>query len=275
MSLKSIESSKNTETRNKNESSLETNNPKIGENEIIRMIYKLEFDYNSTLRLFGKDFVNINKDKGLMIIAGKEYEIKAKINLKEFKEYGINEEDERLEVMFKGKGIKDMSYMFSFCEGLIQVDFSSFHSENVTNMQYMFNDCFSLIRLYFSSFNTQKVTDMNRMFSDCKNLIKLDLSSFNTENVTNMHEMFNHCFSLVKLDLSSFNTENVTNMSEMFNFCESLTKIDLSSFNTKKVTYMSSMFNKCKSLIKIKRNNYNKAKFDRELDESELAIIEV
>ena len=42
------------------------------------------------IRIFGEDFIKTNKDKCKMIIGGKEYEIKSKIEKTELKDYGIN-----------------------------------------------------------------------------------------------------------------------------------------------------------------------------------------
>ena len=53
-------------------------------------------------------------------------------------------------------------------------------------MSYIFEGCNSLINLNLSSFNTQNVTEMMGMFYGCKFLINLNLSSFNTQNVLNM-----------------------------------------------------------------------------------------
>ena len=232
---------------------LENNNRyKIKENGISIMIYKLDkklYEHNKYLRLFGENFIKKNKSKCSIIIAKKEYDIISIIDEDEFDKYGINKEDETLTVIFKGKTIEDMSYMFAGCETLIKVD--------------------------FSSFNTQNVTDMKDMFSGCLNLIKIDLSSFNTQNVIDMRCMFNFCQNIIKIDLSSFNTQNVTDMRCMFNFCRSLIKIDLSSFNIKNVTNVNRILIGCETIIKIKRKNINKIKNVFGLKESELSIIEI
>ena len=76
----------------------------------------------------------------------------------------------------------------------------------------MFYECYNLINIDLSSFDTENVTNMKCMFSKCKNLENIDLSSFDTKNVIDMSEMFNECKKLVNIDLSSFNTSKVTNM---------------------------------------------------------------
>ena len=153
--------------------------------------------------------------------------------------------------------VKDMSYMFGYCDALTSLNLSSFNTENVTNMREMFYHCKSLTSLDLSSFNTDNVTEMFRIFEYCEALTSLNLSSFNTENVTNMSDMFYSCKSLISLDLSSFNTVNVTNMNSMFEHCEALTSLNLSSFNTENVTNMSEMFYYCKALTSLDLSSFN------------------
>ena len=75
-------------------------NPK---ENVILMEYTLDktlFEYGKRIKLFGEDFVRKNENKCKIIIAGKEYDIISGINLEDFKKYGINEEDENLEIIF-------------------------------------------------------------------------------------------------------------------------------------------------------------------------------
>ena len=184
------------------------------------------------------------------------------------------EESKNLQYKFKKEGkykvyilldnsITDLNCIFSECDYLQEVDFSSFNSKKINNMSGMFLFCSSLEKINFTSFNTEKVKDMSDMFHGCSSLKYLDLFNFKTKNVTDMSNMFYGCISLKYLDLSNFSNENVTNMSNMFNNCISLEELvlqrtDLSShfhgikyFKTDKVTNMSCMFSKCKSLKNI------------------------
>lgn len=82
-------------------------------------------------------------------------------------------------------------------------DFLAMRTNNGTNMSYLFY-YYQGINLDVSSWNTNNVTNMECMFSNCYNLISLDLSNFNTNNVTNMNDMFVGCINLERLDLSNF-----------------------------------------------------------------------
>ena len=144
--------------------------------------------------------------------------------------------------------VTDMSYMFTDCIYLEDIDLSGFDTRKVKNMSYMFDDCSDLNELDLSSFNTENVTDMHRMFSGCNCLGNLDLSGFDTRNVILMDQMFYECFSLTSLDVSNFDTRNVISMNQMFAACHQVTKLDLSNFDTSNVEYMGEMFAKCERL---------------------------
>ena len=60
---------------------------------IVHITYCLDnylFESGKYIKLFGKDFYEKNKDKCKIMIAGKEYKMKYKINVRELEEYGIN-----------------------------------------------------------------------------------------------------------------------------------------------------------------------------------------
>ena len=137
------------------------------------------------------------------------------------------------------------SYMFDFCEKMIEIDLSNFDSSLLKDTSYMFRFCETLTSIKFTNFDTSLVTDMNSMFWECYKLEFLDLSSFNTSLVTKMNNMFFQCSTLNSLNISSFDTSSVINMGNMFNYCESLNSLDLSSFNTSNVKDMISMFLRC------------------------------
>ena len=53
------------------------------------------------------------------------------------------------------KKIRNMEYMFYFCDSLENIDLSNLNTENVLNMQYIFNHCIKLEILNLSTFNTE------------------------------------------------------------------------------------------------------------------------
>ncbi len=144
--------------------------------------------------------------------------------------------------------VTDMSYMFTNCFKLENLDLSNLDTSNVEDMSYMFFYCNSLKNVNLTGFNTEKVNNMDEMFAFCDCLTGIDLSSFNTSNVNSMYRMFCWCKSLTNLDLSGFSTSNVRNMSGMFHTCTGLTNLNLSSFDTGSVTDFKELFISCTSL---------------------------
>ena len=69
-----------------------------------------------------------------------------------YKKYFFPDKEGIYSIMLKmKKPIKDCSYMFAYCNNLIDIDLSSFNSKNVKNIQYMFIGCNNLKNFDFSS----------------------------------------------------------------------------------------------------------------------------
>ena len=213
------------------------NNIPINQLNQMTIIYNIVENKNS-IKIFGYDFVENNKNKCYLIINGKQRELCVYLNMNE-----IKIENNQLKIKIK-------------------------ENKHITNMSCMFSDCSSLVSLPdISKWNTANVTDMNYMFCNCSSLVSFpDISKWNTANATNMSYMFYSCYSLKSLpDLSKWNTSNVTNMSHMFYGCSSLVSLpDLSKWNTANVTNMNSMFSDCRSLKSFP--DISKWKLNKELD---------
>lgn len=158
---------------------------------------------------------------------------------------------------FNTSNVTDMIGMFNECSSLTELNVGNFNTSNVTNMRHMFRDCSKLKELNLNSFNTSKVNNMGFMFYNCSELTTLDLSKFNTLEVNRMDYMFSCCDKLTALNLSNFNTSNVTDMNTMFWHCLVLSTLDLSNFNTSNVTDMSNMFYQCNNLTSLDLSNFN------------------
>ena len=203
------------------------------------------------INLFGKEFVDNNKENCILTFNNKDYKLCDYIK---FDEYKINKNDGIFEVVLKEKKkITNMSNMFSGCESLICIsNIDKWDTQNVTNMSKMFELCSSLCSLPSSlDWNTSKVTDISYMFNGCTNLTDMpDISKWDISNVNNMQGLFKYCENLRSLpDISNWNTSNITNMSEIFCCCKSLTKLpDISKWEIKNVKKMREMFYHCDNL---------------------------
>ena len=60
-----------------------------------------------------------------------------------------------------------MSYMFSGCSTLKELNINNFNIDNVTNMSNMFNGCSSLKELNLFNFDTNHTIDIYGMFYGC------------------------------------------------------------------------------------------------------------
>ena len=111
---------------------------KIEENEINKNIYFLNCPY---YEINGENMINFglkefNEFNSIVYIDDKKYEYK--------KCHKFNKEGEyHIIINFKNL-LKDCSCMFSGCKNIINLDLSSFNTQNVTNMRGMFNGCNSL-----------------------------------------------------------------------------------------------------------------------------------
>jgi len=206
----------------------------------IKIIYKRKIKNINKIRIFGKKFVENNKDKCKIIYKEKEY------LLTEFLD--IKEDEDLLELkLFPIDKITDMSNIFCNCDSIESLpDLSDWNTNKVTNMSFMFFNCGSLEYLPdISNLNTNNVTDMSKMFFNCHSLKTLpDISKWNTNKVTNMKFMFGCCENLKSLpDISKWDTSSVTDMSYMFFNCPSLESLpDISEWDINNVTNFRFIF---------------------------------
>ena len=240
----------------------------------------LEFDlfytYNQESRIFGKNFVENNKDKCLIIYEDKEYELK-----EFFEEIDDNtNKNSLIEIKLKIiQDIKDMNNMFYECNNLLAVSVDIKLNKNPTLFETKEN--YSKNSLMSSSseesqMNTLSKNETDNLYKKC-DIISSSMSSIpinitsdliNTNYISPINDaksspciinpidlsfMFCSCDSLLALpDLSKLNTSNVKSMNNMFYECSSSTSLpDLSKWNTSNVESMNNMFFGCKSLTSL------------------------
>ena len=117
--------------------------------------------------------------------------------------------------------VKDMSYMFSGCSNLTNINLENLDTSNVVNMAYMFNSCKQMENYNFNNFKTNLVTDMEGMFKNNLKLQTLKIASFSTAKVTKMAHMFENNAQLIWIYVTDyFVTDKVTdNGLDMFKGC--------------------------------------------------------
>ena len=217
--------------------------------KIITLKYKIDKN-KETVKIFGTDFVNKNKNLCKIIFEENEYALTANFDIK-------NNNKEFLEIKLKGiNNITSISSIFYDCELLTSIsDMSNLNISNFNNLSYIFCGCKSLKSLPdISKWDTSNILYMNHLFSRCSSLSYLpDISKWNTSNVTKMEYMFSSCLSLLSFpDISKWDTNNVLNMEFMFNECQLINFLpDISKWNTNNLKYMSYMFSSCELLSEL------------------------
>ena len=233
---------------------------------------------NNKIRIFGKSFVENNKDLCKIIYENKEFNLNEyyhydykniKNNLLKIKLKGINNVT-NLHSIFKECSllshhsdfsnwdttyVTDMSYLFYHCKFYQMPDISKFNTTNVGDMSVMFSDC-SLLKYLpdISNWNISNATNLTYIFHNCSSLETMpDISKFELKNLDSLDSIFSGCSSLKSLpDISKWDTKNVKNMSYLFYGCSSLKSLpDISKWDTKNVVNMSSMFSGCSSLVSL------------------------
>jgi len=248
----------------------------------INIEYKIT-NKNNKVKIFGREFVDNNKNNCQIFINNKKRELSQNIDINTCQ---LNN-NEILKVQLKINDLSQMtnlSYMFSGCKELYAVpDISSIRLNNINGIDHLFSLCESLSSIdeSISNWDISKVTDISYIFNGCKSLKSLpDISKWNTSNVVNMKNLFSgckflsslpdiskwdlskaedlsylfsECYSLRNLpEISEWNINNVVDINHMFNSCSSLERIsDISKWNTNNIKNMIYLFAGCNSLTKI------------------------
>ena len=245
--IKSVNPDVSNEIKNKEEL-INSNISSSDKKNQLTIIYNIDKN-NDSIKLFGKYFVEDNKDNCYLLIDGNQTELCENFKLKSNHK---NKNQFEIKLIEKNK-IISISSMFGDCNSLISLpDLSKWNTENVSDISYMFNYCTSLKSLPdISNWDTKSVIYMNCLFQNCSSLESLpDISKWNTQNVQNINCMFNDCNSLKSLpDISKWDTKNVRSMRSVFVGCELLKSLpDISKWDLQNVTDINAMFQSCYSL---------------------------
>lgn len=147
------------------------------------------------------------------------------------------------------------SYLFYSFNNLEKIEnLHLLNTSNSTNISYMFRDCIKLVQLDVSSFNTEQVKFMAEVFSmptDGSGKLEeiVGLEYWNTENVVNMASLFSELRQIKSLDgIGNWDISNVSNIQSMFQNDRLLESLDLHNWNTSQNTSMTWTFGGCVNL---------------------------
>jgi surface protein len=79
---------------------------------------------------------------------------------------------------------------------------SSLGKNKIKNISYLFSNCYKLTNIDLSNLITENVQDMSFMFENCVNLetLLLNPEKFIAKNATTTSNMFNNCNKLKNVD---------------------------------------------------------------------------
>ena len=156
--------------------------------------------------------------------------------------------------------IQYMIGTFSGCTNLTEINCSGWNTSKVYNMQAAFYNCKSLQTLPVRDWDTRSVMYMDNAFAYCESLTNLDVSKWDTSKVVELTNVFYHCSSLTTLDVSKWKTTNVLRAENLFAVCEKLTSLDVSKWDTSNITTANAMFSACRALTSLDVSKWNTSK---------------
>ena len=260
-------------------------NKKTYNKDCIKIIYNVTNCKGKELIMFGRTFVENNKEKIYLLINDEISELIQAIKIDNDKDYleviliridnGKNINIDNMSCMFcgceaneikisevKNGTLLDLTHvtniinMFKNCSNLKTINLNFL--KNATNIIYMdslFNGCKKLEKIFnIDKLEAKSVIGINNIFSFCKNLKYLEgLNNWKINKVKQLIEIFKGCSSLETVpDISKWKVGNVTSMDGMFKDCNSLKSLpDISQWDVKNVKSMKSMFNGCSLLVNL------------------------
>lgn len=93
-------------------------------------------------------------------------------------------------------------------KNIVNVDISSWNTENLETCDSMFEGCINLKEVNISNFNTRKLRSMSKMFKDCIELTDIgDINYWDISELKNASWAFYSCEKL-KLNITALNLAN-------------------------------------------------------------------
>ena len=221
--------------------------------EMSKITYKINRNKNN-IKIFGKNFVEKNKNKCIIIYNDIIFPLKEFFLIKDIQ----STTEKKLEItLIELVDISDRSYMFRECNLLEEFplskqkknelfnnmadDVDNNLSNSTTNKEFYSYSRESIIKMDKSIENSDESTLTTNILNEYSSTIFLvDKFIWFACNCTNISNMFEGCSSLISLpDLSKWNTINITNISYLIKGCTLLTALpDISNWNIKNVSNM-------------------------------------
>lgn len=116
-----------------------------------------------------------------------------------------------------------LSFMFSLCDSLDELDLNKWDVSNITWFSGMFMTN-KIKKLYIDKWNTSNAYSCSNMFYGCKNLTSLDLSSWDISGIKIIDKMFAFCENLSSIgNIKKWDISKCKDYSYFFYNCKKLT----------------------------------------------------
>lgn len=138
------------------------------------------------------------------------------------------------------------------------INLHNIDTRNIKDMSYMFSNCKNITELDLGDFNTENVTDMSCMFMCCENLELLNLRYFDTRKVKNFSGIFQLCPKLSDIYVGDKWIVNDDVNSEMFAFCKAKQVTNLGNKDANKQNNYNNAIIENKSEIKYNIEDWDK-----------------
>ena len=224
----------------------QNDNRKGNKNKSFELKYSVLYDL-SKIKIFGKAFVENNKDKCHLIIGNNDCELTEFYTFQTKGEKSIilviDEENINFSEMFKAP--------FSNCLADIS-SLKNLDTSECTNLYGMFCGCKKIKNFKcLKDWDVSKCKNFSRLFEKCS-FSEIDfLSNWNMSNSTDLSFMFSKCKNLNNIKgIKNWNVENIINFGRMFYGCRNLKDVnDLQNWNMNKAQNIDEMFSNCTNLV--------------------------
>ena len=221
------------------------------EKQIISLIYYLDPKnsfYDVKYNIFGKTFVENNKNNIELIINGKKQNL--------IDTYKMNEGENLVITLIIKTKLTDLSFMFYNCISLKNIDeLKKLDTSSVKDFSYMFDYCKLSDLKPLQNWDVSNCINFSNMFQSCSFINDLkELENWNVSKGENFSSMFGGCFGLSNLKwIKNWNVSNGNAFDGMFANCISLEDLKgLENFDISKCSHLNNMFSYCKSLKNLK-----------------------
>ena len=216
----------------------------------INLIYNAP--YTSYHKIFGKNFVEVNKNNISLVINGK--------NSKLVEEYRLNKGKNIVSIIIK-KDLIDLGSMFDGCTTLKDFEELRYlNTEKVTNFSNIFSGHVNLNNIEpIKNWNVSNGIDFSFMFSSCCCLSDLKpLQNWDVSKGENFESIFFRCGSLENLEpLKNWNFSSALIFFNFFKECDNISDLSpLEFWDVSNVEIFSNMFESC-----IKINDINPLRY--------------